>query len=202
MRRWWVALPLLAFAVLAGVLALGLRHDPREIPSPLLGRPAPAFALVLLDPASIPGGVSVASAGPAAARPYASAPDEGPTRRFSPADLRGRPWVLNVFASWCAGCRDEHPLLMAMARDAHVPLVGLDYKDRPEDARAWLAQAGNPYDVVAVDADGRVGIDYGVYGVPETFVVDRDGVVRWKQVGALTEAAWRAHVQPLLAAGR
>ncbi len=174
MRRWFVVLPLLAFLALAGMLAVGLRHDPREIPSPLLGRPAPAFSLASLDGAA----------------------------PVSPADLRGRPWVLNVFASWCTGCREEHPLLMAMAREARVPLVGLAYEDRPEDARAWLARAGNPYDRVALDVAGRVGIDYGVYGVPETFVIDRDGFVRWKQVGALTAAAWQAHVAPLLEAAR
>jgi cytochrome c biogenesis protein CcmG/thiol:disulfide interchange protein DsbE len=148
----------IAFFALVALLAIGLRHDPREVPSPLIGKPAPAFEL----------------------------PRLGETGRFSPAEMRGKVWLLNVWASWCVSCRDEHPVLVGFSKTRRVPLVGLDYKDARDDALRWLARYGNPYDFSVVDADGRVGIDYGVYGVPETYLIDRDGVIRYKQIGPVT----------------
>lgn len=163
-------LPLAVFLVLVGFFAMGLKLDPREVPSPLIGKPAPAFRLPILG-------------------------ESGKT--FSPEDMRGKVWVLNVWASWCAACREEHPLLMDMARSGIV-LVGLDYKDAEADAREVLAQSGNPYQVVAVDVDGRVGIDYGVYGVPETYVIDPQGIIRYKQIGPLSEAVLAEKILPLM----
>lgn len=164
-------LPLASFAVLAAFLGAGLTLNPRELPSPFIGKPAPAFALPVLDE---------------------------PTRQWGPADLKGRVWVLNVWASWCAPCRDEHPLLLQLARAQQVPLVGLNYKDDPRNAAEWLLRLGNPYLATALDRDGRVGIDYGVYGVPETFVIDRQGLVRLKHVGPLTQQVWERDVLPLV----
>ncbi len=169
MRRF--ILPLVIFLVLAGFLAVGLTRDPREVPSPLIGRPAPAFSLETLA---------------------------DPSRVLTPADLRGKVWLLNVWASWCVACRQEHPLLVEFARSARVPIIGLDYKDKRAEATAWLERFGNPYTVSVVDADGRTGIDYGVYGVPETFLIDRDGVIRYKRIGPLTVEALRDEVLPLL----
>jgi cytochrome c biogenesis protein CcmG, thiol:disulfide interchange protein DsbE len=152
-------LPLLVFVLLALFLAAGLKHDPREVPSPLINKPAPAFTLSRLD---------------------------DPTRHFSPDELRGKPWLLSVWASWCGSCRQEHPLLVDLAQRSDVLLVGLDYKDEPGDAQNWLRQFGNPYMLSVSDSEGRVGIDYGVYGVPETYVIDRDGIIRYKHIGPLT----------------
>lgn len=163
-------LPLAVFLVLVGFFAMGLKLDPREVPSPLIGKPAPAFKLPILGE---------------------------PGKTFSPEDMRGKVWVLNVWASWCAACREEHPLLMDMARSGLV-LVGLDYKDAEADAHEVLAQSGNPYQVVAVDVDGRVGIDYGVYGVPETYVIDPQGIIRYKQIGPITEAVLAEKILPLM----
>ncbi len=164
-------IPLLLFVVLLGFLAAGLRHDPHEIPSPLIGKAAPAFKLPRLD---TPGAV------------------------FEPADMKGKVWLLNVWASWCESCRDEHPLLVEYAHGAHVPIVGLDYKDDARDARRWLAEFGDPYDEVAVDADGRVGINYGVYGVPETYVIDKDGVIRHKHIGPVTPDVLNRELLPVI----
>jgi cytochrome c biogenesis protein CcmG/thiol:disulfide interchange protein DsbE len=164
-------LPLLAFVALAALLGVGLQLKPREVPSPFIGKPAPVFTLPLLG---------------------------DPTRTVDPAQLRGQVWLLNVWASWCAPCREEHPLLVAMAREHDVPIVGLNYKDDPRDAQEWLLRLGDPYRATGSDRDGRVGIDYGVYGVPETFVIDRDGVVRLKHIGPLTPQAWQTEVLPLL----
>lgn len=164
-------LPLAIFLVLVGFFAVGLKLDPREVPSPLIDKPAPAFRLPQLN-------------------------DAGKT--FSPEDMRGQVWLLNVWASWCGACREEHPLLMEMAQRGDVMLVGLDYKDTDADGSAVLAQAGNPYKIVATDADGRVGIDYGVYGVPETYVIDKVGIIRYKQIGPLTEEALRDKIMPLI----
>lgn len=164
-------LPLVLFALLAGVLARGLRLDPHEVPSPLIDKPAPGFVLPQVD-ASL-----------------------GPLRRD---DLLGQVWVLNVWASWCVACREEHPTLMAFARQQRIPLVGLAYKDTRDDAAAWLARVGNPYRATPLDADGRTGIDYGVYGVPETFVIDRQGVVRLKVTGPLTPQTIAERIEPLL----
>ncbi len=169
MRRF--LMPLAVFLVLVGFLAVGLRLNPREVPSPFIGKPAPAFRL-----------------------PQLHAPD----RTLAPADLKGEVWLLNVWASWCVSCRAEHPVLLELARSRAVTLVGLDYKDDPQAGRGWLAQNGDPYLLSAVDSDGRVGIDYGVYGVPETFVVDRAGVIRFKHIGPLTEAIVTEKIIPLV----
>jgi cytochrome c biogenesis protein CcmG/thiol:disulfide interchange protein DsbE len=167
-RRWW---PLVAFAALALLLAAGLRLQPRKLPSPFIGRPAPAFELPTL---------------------------QGEGGPLSPAALQGQVWVLNVWASWCAPCRAEHPLLVEAARARQVTLVGLNTKDDPRAAQEWLRALGDPYAQVGSDRDGRVAIDYGVYGVPETFVIDREGIVRFKHVGPLTTEVWAGQVLPLV----
>ena len=167
--------PLGIFILLVGFLAVGLRLNPREVPSPLVGKPAPAFELPVLQ-------------------------QEG--KRFVPADMRGKVWLLNVWASWCASCRDEHPLLVELSRKGVLPLLGLNYKDRGEDALRWLKQFGDPYQLSVVDADGRIGIDYGVYGVPETYLIDAEGVIRYKQIGPLTAAILEQKILPLAMALR
>jgi cytochrome c biogenesis protein CcmG, thiol:disulfide interchange protein DsbE len=164
-------IPLALFVVLVGFLARGLNLDPREVPSPLIGKPAPAFALTRLD-------------------------DEA--RMVRREDMLGKVWVLNVWASWCAACRDEHPHLLDFAKTRQVPLVGLNYKDTRRDGLGWLARFGNPYDMSLFDVDGRAGIDFGVYGVPETFVIDKQGVIRFKQIGPVTPAVLRERIVPLL----
>jgi len=164
-------LPLVVFLVLVGFFAAGLRLNPHEVPSPLIDRPAPAFRLPVLNEAG---------------------------RTFSPEDMRGKVWLLNVWASWCGACRDEHPLLVELSRLGFVPIVGLDYKDTDAEGNGFLTQAGNPYTLVATDADGRVGIDYGVYGVPETYVIDKDGVIRFKQIGPITVDVLRDKILPLI----
>ena len=156
--------PLGLFATVAVFLGMGLGLNPREVPSPLIGKPAPAFALPQLAEGTV---------------------GSQPVRRD---DLLGQVWMLNVWASWCAPCREEHPLVVDIARRKLVSVYGLNYKDAPAAATQWLRQLGNPYTGVLVDADGRVGIDYGVYGVPETFIVDRQGIVRLKHTGPLTAA--------------
>ena len=169
--RWRRFLPLAAFALLAVLLGVGLTLKPREVPSPFIGKPAPAFTLPLLA---------------------------DPARSFSPESMSGQVWLLNVWASWCAPCRDEHPLLVALARETGVPIVGLNYKDDPRNAQEWLLRLGDPYRATATDRDGRTGIDWGVYGVPETFLVDRDGVLRHKVIGPLTRETWNRDVLPLV----
>jgi len=164
-------LPLAAFILIAAFLLRGLWLNPREVPSPFIGKPAPAFSLAQL------------------ARPDA---------QFAPADMKGQVWLLNVWASWCVACRQEHPLLVDLAKRKAVPIIGLNYKDKPDAAKAWLAQLGDPYDLSVKDLDGRIGIEYGVYGVPETFVIDKDGVIRFKQIGPVTEEAWRKTLLPLI----
>ena len=164
-------LPLALFAALAAMLGAGLSLKPREVPSPFIGKPAPAFTLPQLHE---------------------------PARSLGAADMKGQVWLLNVWASWCAPCREEHPLLVALAREKAVPIVGLNYKDDPRNAQEWLIKLGDPYKVSIVDRDGRVGIDYGVYGVPETFVIDRAGIVRFKHIGPLTQEVWTRKVQPLI----
>ena len=166
-------LPLALFAVLVGFLAVGLKLDPREVPSPLIGKPAPGFALTRLDDAD---------------------------KTIRREDLLGQVWVLNVWASWCAACRDEHPHLMAYAKTKQVPLIGLNYKDTRPAGLTWLTRFGNPYDASLFDADGRVGIDFGVYGVPETFVIDKQGVIRFKQIGPVTPEILQSRIVPLLKA--
>jgi cytochrome c biogenesis protein CcmG, thiol:disulfide interchange protein DsbE len=152
-------IPLAVFAALVLFLGKGLELNPREVPSPLIGKPAPAFALPQLGADGVV---------------------------LKRDDLLGKVWVLNVWASWCVPCRTEHPLLVEMARQRVAPLYGLNYKDKPEAAVGFLRQLGNPFVATLIDADGRVGIDYGVYGVPETFVIDKAGVIRHKHIGPLT----------------
>ena len=164
-------LPLGIFLLLALFLALGLKLDPREVPSPLIDKPAPAFAA------------------PALARP---------NEQIQRDALLGKVWVLNVWASWCVACREEHPLLVEFSKRAAVPIYGLNYKDQRADALGWLGQFGNPYTDSVFDADGRIGIDYGVYGVPETFVIDRQGLIRLKHIGPLTPEVLRDKIEPLL----
>ena len=164
-------IPLALFVVLVGFLAVGLKLDPREVPSPLIGKPAPNFALPRLD---------------------------NPDQTIRREDLLGKVWMLNVWASWCVACRDEHPHLVEFARAKRVPLYGLNYKDKRPDGQQWLARFGNPYDASLFDLDGRVGIEWGVYGVPETFVVDREGMIRFKHIGALTPEIIRSRIEPLL----
>jgi len=170
MKRYLI--PLLVFLVLVGFLAVGLNLKPREIPSPLVGKPAPAFSL-----------------------PTLAAPDQS----LSTQDLRGKVWVLNVWASWCVACREEHALMVEMAKLKVVPIYGLNYKDKRDDALAWLNQFGNPYATSLSDTEGLVGIDYGVYGVPETFVIDKAGVIRHKIIGPVTPATVRDVLLPLVA---
>ena len=165
-------LPLAIFLGLAVFFAIGLTRDPREVPSPFIGKAAPSFKLEQLHQ---------------------------PSQAFTPEEMKGKVWMLNVWASWCASCRVEHPLLVEMARSKMVTIVGLNYKDRREDATAWLQKFGNPYDLSAWDIDGRVGIDYGVYGAPETFLIDKQGVIRHKQIGPITPEALKDTILPMLA---
>ena len=163
--------PLALFLGLAGFFAVGLMRDPRVVPSPFIDKPAPQFRLEQLHE---------------------------PKLAFAPEDMKGKVWMLNVWASWCVSCRVEHPLLVDMAQKRLVPIVGLNYKDKREDGVAWLAKFGNPYDLSAWDVEGRVGIDYGVYGVPETFVIDKQGVIRYKQIGPITPEALEQTILPLI----
>ncbi|HSH41604.1 MAG TPA: DsbE family thiol:disulfide interchange protein [Arenicellales bacterium] len=167
--KFW--LPAALFVVLTAVLAVGLTLNPREVPSPLIDKPAPAFELARL------------------AEPGSS---------FSPADMRGRVWVLNVWASWCVACRDEHEVLKALANEDLAPIVGLNYKDKPENARQWLSDLGDPYLISVMDRDGRVGIDWGVYGVPETFIIDQQGMIRYKHIGPIDFPALSETVIPTI----
>ncbi|MBU0753087.1 MAG: DsbE family thiol:disulfide interchange protein [Gammaproteobacteria bacterium] len=164
-------LPLAAFLVLVGFLAVGLNLNPREVPSPLVGKPAPAFDL-----------------------PQLAAPD----KRFATKDMQGKVWLLNVWASWCVSCRQEHPLLVELGKAGIVPIVGLNYKDQRADGLGWLRQHGDPYVLSAFDLDGRVGIDYGVYGVPETYVIDKAGIIRYKQIGPVTPESLEQKILPLV----
>jgi cytochrome c biogenesis protein CcmG, thiol:disulfide interchange protein DsbE len=164
-------IPLAIFVVLAGFLFVGLWRDPREVPSPLINKPAPQFALAQLhDPAT----------------------------KLGTVDMKGQVWLLNVWASWCVSCREEHPLLVALAKAKIVPIVGLDYKDEPGPGKTWLVQNGDPYTTSVMDRDGSVGIDYGVYGVPETFVIDKSGTIRYKQIGPITQDALEKKILPLV----
>ena len=164
-------LPLAVFAILVGFLWRGLRLDPHEVPSPLINKPAPGFALTRLD---------------------------DPTAIIRRDDMLGKVWMLNVWASWCVACREEHPTLVAFSRTKAVPIIGLNYKDTRPEGLGWLNQFGNPYEASIFDQDGRVGIDFGVYGVPETFIIDKQGVIRFKQIGPLTPQAINERVLPLL----
>ncbi|NBY70556.1 MAG: DsbE family thiol:disulfide interchange protein [Betaproteobacteria bacterium] len=183
-------LPLAVFLVLVGFLAAGLKLNPREVPSPLIGRAAPAFtAPYLIDPAVID----------LAVKPNAEARKDLAPMEFTPQELMGKVWVMNVWASWCAPCREEHPLLLALQRQQVAPMVGLNYKDQAAQALSLLQRYGNPYSVSITDTDGRIGMDYGVYGVPETYVVDKQGVIRLKHTGALTVDDVQRKLLPLIA---
>ena len=164
-------IPLIVFLVMAVFFAIGLTMNPRDIPSPLIGKPVPEFSLP---------------------------PVQGRTLGLSSADLRGQVSLVNVFASWCVACREEHPLLMGLRDKGIVPIHGLNYKDKPDDARAWLDQLGDPYTRTGADISGRVAIDWGVYGVPETFVIDRDGRIVHKHIGAITPEALRDTIMPII----
>ncbi len=164
-------LPLILFLIAVGFLFKGLFLDPREVPSPLVGKPAPRFQAPVLGEAG---------------------------KTFNSDDMKGQVWLLNVWASWCAACREEHPVLMAMEKTGQIATYGLDYKDTDAEAQAVLKEHGNPYKAVATDADGKIGIDYGVYGVPETYVIDKAGVIRYKQIGPITEEILLTKIVPLL----
>jgi cytochrome c biogenesis protein CcmG/thiol:disulfide interchange protein DsbE len=164
-------LPLVIFLVMVGFLFIGLNLDPREVPSPLVGKPAPQFSLPRLD---------------------------NPEQVFSGKDMLGKVWLLNVWASWCGACKEEHPLLVSLAKTGFVPVVGMDYKDTRDEALQWLAQGGNPYMTTIMDVDGRVGINYGVYGVPETYVIDKKGIIAYKKTGPITMQSLREVIVPLV----
>ncbi len=171
MKRLRFLLPLAIFLVIVGFFVRGLFLNPREVPSPLINKPAPAFSLPqLFDPA----------------------------KTLAKQDLQGKVWLLNVWASWCVSCREEHPHLMQLSKSGLAPLYGLNYKDRPEQGIGWLRQWGDPYVLSVSDLDGRVGIDYGVYGVPETFVIDKQGVIRYKHIGPVTPDAIQRKIIPLV----
>ncbi|MGI9301978.1 MAG: DsbE family thiol:disulfide interchange protein [Gammaproteobacteria bacterium] len=165
-------IPLGLFVVLVGFLGVGLKLDPRQVPSPFVGKPMPAFEMARLDDLNV---------------------------SLSHEDLKGEVALLNVWASWCASCRVEHEFLMTLANDEKVPIYGLNYKDTMEDATRWLEQFGDPYKAIGFDEDGRVGIDWGVYGAPETFVIDRDGIIRYKHIGPLSQDDVDKKLLPLLA---
>jgi len=182
--------PLVGFVVLVGFLAVGLSLNPREVPSPLIGKPAPAFTL----------------------------PQLGSDKTFSPQDLQGKVWLLNVWSTWCVSCRQEHPMLVEMAKNKAVTLIGLNYKEirgdanydiakispesekgmATERANAWLRRHGDPYALSILDLDGRVGIDYGVYGVPETYVIDKTGIIRFKHIGPISPDVFSGKILPLV----
>lgn len=164
-------IPLVVFIVMVGFLAIGLTLDPREVPSPFIDKPAPAFTLPQVADAS---------------------------KTLSPADFKGQVALVNVWASWCVSCRQEHPVLLELARRKLVPIYGLNYKDERQDALGWLDQFGDPYTASAFDADGRVGINWGVYGVPETFVIDRQGIIRHKHTGPVTPEVLETTLLPLI----
>ena len=188
-RYYWI---LGAFAALVALLAVGLNLNPRDVPSPLVGKPAPAFTL-----------------------PQLAEPD----KTLSPKDMQGKVWLFNVWSSWCVSCRQEHPVLVEFSKKVDVPLIGLNYKEvrgdgeidmgkiSPDEERKlafqranqWLSQHGDPYKLTIMDLDGRVGIDYGVYGVPETYVIDKAGVIRMKHTGPITPEILAKKIMPLLA---
>jgi cytochrome c biogenesis protein CcmG, thiol:disulfide interchange protein DsbE len=179
MRATWLStIPLLLLLALAGYFAIGLSQDPRALKSVLIDRPLPAFDLPLFE------------TGPGAG--------SGARQRVTHETFKGRVSLVNVFASWCITCRVEHPVLLKLAADPRMTIVGLAWKDKPDELRAWLAELGNPYAVIADDAKGRTAIDLGVTGAPETFVVDKHGRIRFKHVGAIDEYVWRETLEPLV----
>ncbi|HZT89472.1 MAG TPA: DsbE family thiol:disulfide interchange protein [Stellaceae bacterium] len=171
MRRWLFVLPVVLFGLLTAGFYVGLYTDANVLPSALIDEPAPQFDLPPLP---------------------------GEARGFSTADLKGHVSLVNAFASWCLPCREEHAVLNALARTKRVPIYGIDYKDKEPAISAWLKELGNPYDRIGADS-GRVGIDWGVYGVPETFIVDRSGRIRYKHVGPLTQDDVERKILPLVA---
>lgn len=170
-RRWPYLGPLVIFVIVGIFLGVGLTLDPRSIPSPLVGKPVPQFQLAAV---------------------------KGRTLGLASGDLRGEVSIVNVFASWCVACREEHPLWMALAQQNIAPIHGLNYKDKPDDAARWLGELGDPYRRTGADLDGRVGIDWGVYGVPETYVVDKRGVIRDKFIGPVTQKIANERLLPLV----
>ena len=164
-------IPLFAFMILAAFLLVGLTLNPRQVPSPLIDKPAPVFQLNHLHE---------------------------PEKVMASQDNLGKVWMLNVWASWCVACRDEHPLLVQLANSGIVPIYGLNYKDERTTAMQWLKRYGDPYTISIVDQDGKVGIDYGVYGVPETYVIDKKGIIRHKQIGPVTVDALQQTIIPLI----
>lgn len=164
-------IPIGLFVLLGILLGYGLHLDPRRIPSPLIDKPLPEFRLPTLA---------------------------DPQKTLGNSDLKGRVVLINVWASWCVACREEHPVLLALSREKKVPLIGLNYKDKRDDALSLLKANGNPYDVNVMDTDGRTGIDWGVYGVPETFLVDKSGIIRYKYIGPITPDAWEGTLLPLI----
>lgn len=166
MTRFW---PFLVFIVLAGFLYVSLGRDTRDVPSPLVGKSAPVFTLTQMQDA---------------------------TKTFSSQDMKGKVWLLNVWASWCGACKDEHPMLMELSRQNVLPIVGMDYKDTREAGMDTLQKAGNPYTLTISDSDGKVGFDFGVYGVPESYLIDKNGVIRYKLTGALSPENWQSVLLP------
>jgi len=164
-------LPLAVFGVLVWFLGQGLYLNPREVPSPLVNKPAPVFSVADLH---------------------------RPELQFASEQMKGKVWILNVWASWCRACRDEHPLFVELGRKGIVPIVGLNYKDQRGDALEWLRALGDPYVASAYDVDGRVGMDYGVYGVPETYVIDKQGIIRYKHTGPVTAQSLQTRVLTLV----
>lgn len=164
-------LPLAIFILMVGLLAYGLGLDPKKVPSPLIDKPAPAFSLARLH---------------------------APQQQISNKDLLGEVWVLNVWASWCVACRAEHEFVTRLARMELVKVIGLNYKDRSVDAKGWLQQWGDPYSASLMDTDGRIGIDWGVYGVPETFIVDKNGLIKYKFIGPINQGTLDSEIVPLL----
>lgn len=172
-RRWRLGLciPMLVFAVLAAALGWGLTTDPKSVPSTLIGKPAPEFSLP---------------------------PVEGGSLGLSTGDLKGEASLVNVFASWCTACLQEHPLFMQLNKEGVIPIHGLNYKDSQNAATRWLSKHGNPYTRTGADVSGRVGIEWGVYGVPETFIVGPDGRIRYKQIGPITPEILEQKLMPVI----
>jgi len=175
-KKFKFLLPLFVFIIAVGFLFVGLFLDPHAIPSPLVGKPAPKFQAPVL---------AMNGTGEAG-------------KTFNLDEMKGQVWLLNVWASWCAGCREEHPLLLEMAKTGKITTYGLAYKDTDAEAQQMLVAMGNPYNKVITDADGKIGINYGVYGVPETYLIDKQGVIRYKHTGPLTPEVLLTKVVPLL----
>ena len=165
----FLLLPLVLFIGLVAFLLVGLTRDPHEVPSPLINKPAPNFKLGQL---------------------------REPNKTFSPQEMRGKVWVLNFWGTWCVACREEHPLLLEYSKTGAVPIYGVDYKDNRDTAVQMLKEEGDPYVLSAFDPDGRVSIDYGVYGAPESYLIDRNGVIRFKQIGPITREVWQKEILP------